>query len=291
MERIKLYIQKFAKSKVDVEIGADTSKAQENIKKLSATLDTLKAKLQASNIAYGTSSQSVDVLNERNKLLNKTYNAQRSLVRNLKKALEEQTDQDAKSARQKEKLANQISKVKNEMLKTNARIEKNSSSLEKLSEDTQEAETKTSSFVGTVSKLGETFKGLNIRGVINSIKRLATTLYTDFISKSIDTSEELNLFNVVFNNISENGKKTFSELGKQAATFQNKLNEAFGTNMKETMRYQGLFQAMGESAGLSDDVAMLMSENMTKLSYDLASLYNTSETKAAESLRAGVYAG
>ena len=30
---------------------------------------------------------------------------------------------------------------------------------------------------------------------------------------------------------------------------------------------------------------------MTKLAYDLASLYNTTETKAAESLRAGVYAG
>lgn len=132
---------------------------------------------------------------------------------------------------------------------------------------------------------------VNFSAIYNQIKRLGKSLYSDFLTKAIDTSEELNLFNVVFNNIEKNGEKTFSELGKQATKFQNQLNEAFGTNMKETMRYQGLFQAMGESAGLEDTVANLMSENMTKLAYDLASLYNTTETKAAESLRAGVYAG
>ena len=143
--------------------------------------------------------------------------------------------------------------------------------------------------LGTVIK--GAISGLNVSAITTQIKKLGKSLYNDFITKAIDTSEELNLFNVVFDNIQENGKTTFSKLGKEATQFQNKMNEAFGTNMKETMRYQGLFQAMGESAGLNDDIAELMSENMAKLSYDLASLYNTTETKAAESLRAGVYAG
>lgn len=143
--------------------------------------------------------------------------------------------------------------------------------------------------LGTVIK--GAFSGLNVSAITTQIKKLGKSLYSDFITKAIDTSEELNLFNVVFDNIEENGKTTFSKLGKEATQFQNKMNEAFGTNMKETMRYQGLFQAMGESAGLNDDIAELMSKNMAKLSYDLASLYNTTETKAAESLRAGVYAG
>ena len=142
-----------------------------------------------------------------------------------------------------------------------------------------------------ISNAFDLSKGLDIRGITNQIKRLGRSLYTDFLSKAVDTSEELNLFNVVFNNIERDGVQTFSKLGREATQFQNKLNEAFGTNKKETMRYQGLFQAMGESAGLSEDISALMSENMTKLAYDLASLYNTTETKAAESLRAGVYAG
>ncbi len=155
-----------------------------------------------------------------------------------------------------------------------------------------EGTTKETKNTKSVAKeLKTAFSEINISYLTNQIKKLGKSLYKDFLTKAIDTSEELNLFNVVFNNISENGKKTFSDLGKQATSFQKRLNEAFGTNMKETMRYQGLFQAMGESAGLEDTVAALMSENMTKLAYDLASLYNTTETKAAESLRAGVYAG
>lgn len=146
-------------------------------------------------------------------------------------------------------------------------------------------------FASNVKKLNHAFNSLNLRGISRQISGLGKSLYNDFLTKAIDTSEELNLFNVVFNNMEKDGKKTFSELGKQAIKFQNDLNERFGTNIKETMRYQGLFQAMGESAGLDDKTAALMSKNMTKLSYDLASLYNTSETRAAESLRAGVYAG
>ena len=136
------------------------------------------------------------------------------------------------------------------------------------------------------------FDSIDLSKMTNSIARLGKSLYSNFITKAIDTSEELNLFNVVFDNMQENGKTTFSELGKQATKFQNQLNEAFGTNMKETMRYQGLFQAMGESAGIKEELAGIMSENMLKLTYDLASLYNMQdEKKVAEALRAGVYAG
>ena len=165
----------------------------------------------------------------------------------------------------------------------------------KFTKSMKDAEKSVKSLKKTVSNVASgikmAFDSIDLTKAFNSVKKLGTVLYSDFLTKAIDTSEELNLFNVVFNNIEKNGKTTFSELGKQATKFQNQLNEAFGTNKKETMRYQGLFQAMGESAGLDDKTAALMSENMTKLAYDLASLYNTTETKAAESLRAGVYAG
>ena len=163
--------------------------------------------------------------------------------------------------------------------------------LNKMKKGVSDVKNETYGFKDAAKEITNAFSQINFSNITSKIKRLGTSLYDNFLSKAIDTSEELNLFNVVFDNIGENGERTFSELGKHATAFQKKLNEAFGTNMKETMRYQGLFQAMGESAGLNEDVANLMSENMTKLAYDLASLYNTTETKAAESLRAGVYAG
>ena len=147
----------------------------------------------------------------------------------------------------------------------------------------------TKELIGMGVQLGSTTNAFSNLG--KKIVSIGKDLKTQFIDKAIDASEELNLFNVAFNNIEKNGKTMFSELGQKATQFQNQMNEAFGTNIKETMRYQGLFQSMGKSAGISEELSDVMSENMLKLTYDLASLYNTTETRAAESLRAGVYAG
>lgn len=150
----------------------------------------------------------------------------------------------------------------------------------------------------TVKDLGNTSTSVfgklsNVLGKVftfHAFKQLGLKIM-DFLDSSVNRAEELNLFNVIFKNVEKDGVKTFSTLGKEAYKFQNKLNEAFGTNMTETLRYQGLFQAMATNAGIAEKDAALMSETMVKLTYDLASLYNTDEKTTAEALRAGVYAG
>lgn len=112
-----------------------------------------------------------------------------------------------------------------------------------------------------------------------------------WMNEAVDFTEQLNLFNVVFDNVEKNGVKTFSELGKSATQFQYKLNEVFGTNKTQTLYMQGIFQSMAENVGIGDKYSAIMSETMTKLTYDLASLYNKSEKTTAEAIRAGVYAG
>ena len=138
-----------------------------------------------------------------------------------------------------------------------------------------------------VTKLSSAFSKLF---TIGGFKKLGKEVLS-FLGNASDRAEELNLFNVIFKNVEKNGQKTFSTLGREAMKFQYKLNEAFGTNMTETLRYQGLFQAMATNQGIADKYASIMSENMVKLTYDLASLYNKSEKTTAEALRAGVFAG
>lgn len=139
----------------------------------------------------------------------------------------------------------------------------------------------------SISKMGKAF---SMGGLYVGVKKLSTT-FLKWMDLAVDRTEQLNLFNVVFKNMEKNGTKTFSTLGRQATQFQNKLNEAFGTNLTETTKYQGLFQSMGENVGIPDTYSALMSTTMTKLTYDLASLYNKQENVVAEALRAGVYAG
>lgn len=146
----------------------------------------------------------------------------------------------------------------------------------------QDASGAAASFANVIWSLGK----ISLGAVINTFNKLY-----DSIKSASDRAEELNLFNVVFKNITVEGKKAFSELGLEATKFQNKLNEAFGTNMTDTLRYQALFQSMGENSGIKDKYANIMSENLTKMTYDLASLYNRSEKETAEALKSGIYAG
>lgn len=133
-------------------------------------------------------------------------------------------------------------------------------------------------------------KAFSFRDLYFGTRKLVTT-FVDWMNLAIDYTEQLNLFNVVFKNIKENGIQTFSKIGQEAIKYQNKLNEAFGTNKTETLYMQAIFESMGESAGIKDTYASIMSETMTNLTYDLASLFNSNEKDVAEALRAGVYAG
>jgi len=122
------------------------------------------------------------------------------------------------------------------------------------------------------------------------VKKLTQTGLS-WMNEGIDYTEQLNLFNVVFDNVEKNGKTMFSNLGKEAINFQYKMNEAFGTNKTQTLYMHGIFQSMGETVGIPEQYASIMSETSTKLAYDLASLFNKGESQTAEALRAGIYAG
>lgn len=127
-------------------------------------------------------------------------------------------------------------------------------------------------------------------GMVNSIKRASQALIS-FVNPAVDYSEELNLFNVVFKNNMNDIKTEFSDVGLRAEKFQQTLHEAFGTNLMETRRFQSLYQSMGENMGIVTDKAEIMSSNLEKLTYDIASLYNASEEDVGQAIRAGVYAG
>ena len=184
-----------------------------------------------------------------------------------------------------DKLINKLTGVEQIVNKVDKTL--NKGTVKKTSENINNLKNSTDKTTKSVEKLD---KALSLSGAYLGMKRITTT-FLQWMDLAVDRTEQLNLFNVVFKNVEKNGVKTFSTLGREATVFQNKMNEAFGTNMTETLKYQGLFQSMGENVGIPDNYAALMSETMTKLTYDLASLYNKSESTTGEALRAGVYAG
>ena len=132
--------------------------------------------------------------------------------------------------------------------------------------------------------------GISFGKLVNNASKLGKGLY-EMLGQSINASEQLNMFNVVFGNMEKDGEKVFSDLGLKATRFQNQLNELFSTNKVETLQMQALFQSLATNTGVQADVAEKMSERMVYLTYDLASLYNKSEGEVAKAIQSGVYAG
>lgn len=196
---------------------------------------------------------------------------------------------DAKNA--VDKLVKSLTNVENvvtNMYLELGRIEsKSNSTINKTTKDVKNLRKTTDKATTSTNKLGSALKGAF---TFAGAKRLTMTAL-GWVNEAIDYTEQLNLFNVVFDNTEKNGKQMFSELGKSALNFQYRLNEAFGTNKTQTLYMQGIFQSMGETVGIDDKYSAIMSETMTKLTYDLASLYNKTESATAEAIRAGVYAG
>lgn len=190
-----------------------------------------------------------------------------------------------------DKLVKSLTNIENVLTNTYlelGRIEtKAKSSVPKVKKEIDNVKESSDKATDSINKLG---KALSVTALFHGTKRLTST-FLDWMDLAVDKTEQMNLFNVVFKNIEKDGVKTFSRLGREAINFQNRMNEAFGTNQTETLKYQGLFQSMGENVGIPDTYSAIMSETMTKLTYDLASLYNKSESTTGEALRAGVYAG
>lgn len=195
--------------------------------------------------------------------------------------------QEAKSS--VESLVKSLTNVENVL--TNIYLELGSiekkSNVEKTTKQVDTLKSSADKATTSVNKLG---KALSLGGTYIGAKKLTMQMLS-WMNEPVDFTEQLNLFNVVFDNVKKNGVQTFSELGRSATKFQYKLNEAFGTNKTQSLYMQGIYQSMGETVGIPENYASIISENTTKLTYDLASLFNKSEKTTAEALRAGVFAG
>ncbi len=184
------------------------------------------------------------------------------------------------------KTISSVEKKGNKLIRTIQRIDGNGQ-LRGLSQSVTDVKNETEKASNSFANLREVIKSaFSATAIISLAKNIS-----NFTTKAIDYSESLNLFNVVFKNIEKNGETTFSTVGKQATSFQEKLEKNFGANRTESMYFQGLYQSMAESQGIADKYANIMSENSTKLTYDLSSLFNQNQEDTAEALRAGIFAG
>ena len=119
-------------------------------------------------------------------------------------------------------------------------------------------------------------KAFNFASLIAGAKKLFNIVLGG-IHEINSYSETLNMFNLVMGDVQEKANK-----------FQKTMAENFGNNSQKQLYYQSLYQSLTESMGMQEKYAYIISENMTKLAYDLSSLYDKDQKDVAEALRSGL---
>lgn len=75
---------------------------------------------------------------------------------------------------------------------------------------------------------------------------------------------------------------------KQALQFQSQITSAFGINSKEALGIQGYFDTLVSSLGIANKESQQMSSTLTKLTYDLGSLFGEDFDKMYTKLQSGL---
>lgn len=94
---------------------------------------------------------------------------------------------------------------------------------------------------------------------------------------AMDAVESENLFEV-----------SMGKMANSARQWSDQMSKSLGLNAYEVRKNVGTYNAMLTSMGMTEKQALNMSENMTKLAYDMASFYNLKPEEAFDKLRAGI---
>ena len=129
-----------------------------------------------------------------------------------------------------------------------------------------------------VDKLTSSFlnQAVRITALIAVYRKLADVISTG-ISNSMAYVENLNLFNVSLGEYAENANK-----------YANTVREAMGIDPSNWIRTQGVFNTLIKGFGVAGDQAAYMSQNLTQLTYDIASFYNLSVPDAEKKVQSAV---
>jgi len=133
-----------------------------------------------------------------------------------------------------------------------------------------------------------------------SLKR-AVEFIGGSIKKSMDFTETVNLFQTSFKKIGmEDAVKNGMEWGSKSAdayaknfiaeaqTFNDKITEALSLDPNMMLKYQATFAQISSAMGLTAKTASNVSQSMTLLGNDIASLWNINTSTAMTKLQAGL---
>lgn len=273
--------------KLSIEITANAQTASKALGELTDKLNTLSEALNGMDFKtvvsdlkeLSTSVKAIDT-----KPLTKGMTALATATSKYRNATNQITAQSKNANNTFKNVSNGVNSVYGAMSKVNSKINEFASRIRFANKETK-------NFAQTVGLLYARFF-LLIRGI---------KLLTRQVKSSMDYIEVLNYFDSSFGQVAERGVEKWSEMGYDSAqayydSFSDRAKKvtadmsgffpeksgsltpmqttSLGMNPQELMKYQAMFAQMSSSMGTTSEQALLLSEVLTKLGADLASVKN-----------------
>ena len=144
----------------------------------------------------------------------------------------------------------------------------------KIRKSGEAAEKSAKGFDKMATKVGTT--AIKLTALLVGLRKFAT-LISNGILESMEYTETLNLFTVSMGKYADSAKKYAEYTG-----------DALGIDPAEFMKNQALFNTVIKGFGVGADAAAYMSQNVTQLAYDIASLNNISIEEAMQKLNSAI---
>lgn len=131
---------------------------------------------------------------------------------------------------------------------------------------------------GSVDKLTNSFlhQAVRVTAVIALFKKLSGVI-SDSVANSLTYNKTLNMFSVSMGAYADNATK-----------YGETVRDALGIDIAGWQNAQGIFQTLITGFGVTGDKAAYMSQNLTQLTYDIASFYNLTNDEAANKLKSAL---
>lgn len=161
-------------------------------------------------------------------------------------------------------------------IEINSKAEKATNGLEKLKNSLSKLNAPLDSSEKKLKKFNKMLTGLKVGGMIAAVSKIGKS-FGSLTKETADYIETLNLFDV-----------SFGELSDKASQFADTFSKGLGVDEKDVKQYMASFYNLANGFGIASDKALLMSKNLTQLSYDLSSFYNISQDDAMKKLKSGL---
>jgi len=126
---------------------------------------------------------------------------------------------------------------------------------------------------GVEQFLGKTVRLAAVIALFNKV----SGVISDSVSKALTYNKTLNMFTV-----------SLGEYAANASKYGETVRNAFGIDIAEWQKAQGVFQTLVTGFGVGGDKAAYMSQNLTQLSFDLASFWDITNEEAQNKLKSAI---